>query len=111
MENSREIVNGKLLLRFNGKKVSITGLVNSSSPDGSSFEIQTVDGENIKINMKQPHDGPLNGYVEVRGVSQGKTVLCDEVIEWDTDDVEFDVTSHNSLCSLLNSIPNLWEYK
>lgn len=65
MENLRQIVNGKLIPQYSGKKVSVTGLVTNVDPNGLSFNMKTVDEVDIKVNVKKPIRDALSGYVEV----------------------------------------------
>lgn len=65
MENLREITNGALLPQFNGKKVSITGLVTNVNPNGLTFDMRSCDDIAIKVNFRRPFKDILEGYVEV----------------------------------------------
>lgn len=64
-EHLREVVNGTLLPQYNGKKVSLTGLVTNVAPNGMSFEMNTVDDVTVKVNLKKPQKDIARTYVEV----------------------------------------------
>lgn len=66
MATLRMIVNGALLTQCNGKNVSITGCITQIASSGLSFEMQSVDDQNIRVNLKKPYDGLMKGYVEVK---------------------------------------------
>ncbi|XP_019877406.1 uncharacterized protein LOC109605276 [Aethina tumida] len=106
MDNIRDIVNGAQLSRFVNKKVSILGHVTEVASNSLSFDMRTVDNVIVKINLKRPLTSPLEGYVEVIGTSQGKTVLADDFIIFNNE--KMDVKSHNTLCQLLYTVPNIW---
>ncbi|CAH0554974.1 unnamed protein product [Brassicogethes aeneus] len=106
MDNIRDIINGAQLSRFTGKKVSILGHVTESAPNGMSFQLRAVDNVVVKINLKTPLDAPLEGYVEVIGKSEGKSVMADDFIIFNNE--KMDVKAHNTLCTLLYSVPNIW---
>lgn len=64
-ENIREIVNGEQLPQFNGRKVSVTGLVTNVNANCITFDISTTDSKTVKVNLKKPFSDLLDGYVEV----------------------------------------------
>lgn len=64
MGNIREIVNGTLLQLFNGKPVSITGVVDHVNGSGLTFDMRSVDDVTVKVIMKKPRAG-ISGWVEV----------------------------------------------
>lgn len=110
-ENLREIVNGAMLPQYNGKRVSITGLVTKLNPNGITFDMRASDDTVVKVNLRKPHSNTLEGHVEVHGTAvSGSTVICDELIEFLPErSADFDATSHNTMCQLLQSVPNLWK--
>ncbi|KAK5645441.1 hypothetical protein RI129_006815 [Pyrocoelia pectoralis] len=110
-ENLREIVNGAMLPQYNGKKVSITGLVTKVNPNGITFDMRSSDDKIVKVNLRKPHSNILEGHVEVHGTAvSGTTVICDDLTEFSPESsAEFDATSHNTMCQLLQSVPNLWK--
>ncbi|KAF2897786.1 hypothetical protein ILUMI_08373 [Ignelater luminosus] len=109
-ENLREIVTGDMLPGYNGKKVSVTGLVTHINPNGLTFDIRTVDDVLVKVNLRKPNRDPLEGYVEVHGTAQaGNVVICDNIVQFSSKTDEFDAAGHNSLCKLLHSVPNLYK--
>lgn len=106
MGSIREIVNGVQLGAFLNKKVSITGFVIDKAHNGLSFDLRTTDNQIVKINLKRPVEHPVEGYVEVHGTSTGKGVNADEFIIFSN--IKFDAKAYNKLCTLLTSVPNLW---
>lgn len=64
-ENLREIINGGMLPRYNGRKVSIIGLVTKVNPNHLTFDIRAVDDVCIKIILPKPYKDPIEGHVEV----------------------------------------------
>lgn len=109
-DNLREICNGALLPRFTGKKVSVVGLVTQVNPNGLTFDMRTTDDVVVKVNFKKPFMNALEGYVEVQGVAQSKTIICDEIVQFPTEgSKDFDVISHNTLCNMLHVIPDIYK--
>ncbi|XP_030757178.1 replication protein A 14 kDa subunit-like [Sitophilus oryzae] len=108
MDNIRDFVNGVQLVRFVNKPVCMMGKVTSVSPNGMNFEIKSVDDVAVKVNVKEPINTPLTDHwVEVRGISAGKSINADDYTIFSNKD--FDVKSHNYLCSLLYSVPNIYQ--
>ncbi|XP_022917538.1 replication protein A 14 kDa subunit-like [Onthophagus taurus] len=108
-ENLREIVNGAQLPQFINQKVSLTGLITNVNPNGLSFDVRSTDDVLIKVNLKRPNRNVLEGYVEVHGTAQNKAIICDEMVLFSQDgSKDFDTASHNTLCNLLHSVPQLW---
>ncbi|XP_045474497.1 uncharacterized protein LOC123680573 [Harmonia axyridis] len=101
-----QIVNGSQLPNHVDRKVSVTGYVNSASINALTFELRATDNVMVKVNMKRPLDRPIEGYVEVQGPYQNKAITATNLIVFENTD--FDAEGHNTLCSLLQSIPNLW---
>ncbi|KAJ8964535.1 hypothetical protein NQ314_004830 [Rhamnusium bicolor] len=106
MSNVREIVNGAQLNGFINKKVSLTGFVTEKAPNGMWFDLRAADNQIVKVALKRPLDKPLEGYVEVHGTSTGKGVTADEFIIFNNE--QFDAKAHNTLCTFLYSVPNIW---
>lgn len=106
MGSLREIVNGAQLGAFINKKISVTGFVIDKAPNGLSFDLRTTDNQIVKINLKRVMDHPVEGYVEVHGTSTGKGVNCDDFVIFSN--TKFDAKAYNKLCTLLTTVPNLW---
>lgn len=106
MDNLRAIVNGSHLAAFTNKKISITGFVVDQAQNGLSFDIRTADNQIVKIHLKRKVDHPLEGYVEVHGVSSGKGVNGDDFVIFSNN--KFDAKAYNKLSTLLTSVPQLW---
>lgn len=102
----REIVNGATLGGYLNKKVSIVGYVTDKTPNGLSFDVRTTDNQIVKVTLKRPLDQPVEGYVEVHGTSMGKSIAADYFVIFSN--TTFDAKAYNKLCTLLTSIPNLW---
>ncbi|CAH1163566.1 unnamed protein product [Phaedon cochleariae] len=102
----REIVSGTHLGAHINKNVSITGFVMEISPNGLWFEMKTTDNQVVRISLQRPIDNPIEGYVEVHGKSTGKGITADDYITFSNE--SFDAKAYNSMCTLLNSVPNLW---
>lgn len=68
-----QMVTGAQLIAFTGKKVSIIGVVEQC--DTNSFTIRSVDDLLVPIRVKEPLDGPLEGYVEVKPNLYRKTII------------------------------------
>lgn len=99
-------VNGAKLEAFINKKVGIVGFVIEKASNGLSFDMKTTDNIIVKINMQQVIDHPLQGYVEVHGISTGKGVICNELVTFSN--TTFDAEAYNKLCNILTTVPNLW---
>lgn len=66
MDNVRDIINAAQLPRFVHKKVSVVGKVQNIDPSGKFFHIVSTDDIPVKINLREPINSPVSGWVEVR---------------------------------------------
>lgn len=96
------------LAQKNGAKVTIWGKVIKVSAS-VGFSIKTVDDQEIQIKLKRPLDEPLDGWYEIHGVSQGKSVLCDEYVPFSEDMVKnIDKEGSKALAKLLAVLDDPW---
>ncbi|CAG9863816.1 unnamed protein product [Phyllotreta striolata] len=109
LKMTADIVNGAQLPMFMNKNILITGFVTEKASNGLWFEMRTTDNQIVRINLKRPIDQLLEGYVEVQGVSTGKGVNAEGYINFENP--KFDAQAYNTLCSMLQSLPNLWNVK
>lgn len=96
------------LAQKNGQKVTVWGkFIKPSGSEG--FYIKTVDDQEILIRLKKPLNEPLEGWYEIYGVSQGKSVLCDEYAPFSSDLAEnIDAEGHKALARLLAALDDPW---
>ena len=91
-----------------GAKVTLWGKVTKVSAS-EGFYVKTVDDQEILIKLKRPLNEPLEGWYEIYGVSQGKTVLCDEYIPFNEELTKnIDLDGHKALARLLVAIDEPW---
>ncbi|XP_045772463.1 uncharacterized protein LOC123872296 [Maniola jurtina] len=96
------------LAQRNGAKVSLWGKVTKVSAS-EGFYVRTVDDQEILIRLKKPLSEPLEGWYEIHGVSQGKSVICDEYVPFSGDMAKnIDVEGHKSLAKLLGALDDPW---
>lgn len=97
------------LAQRNGAKINLWGKVTKvSSSEG--FYVKTVDEQEILIKMKEPISEHLEGWYEIHGVSQGKSVLCDEYVPFSEElTKKIDVEGHKNLAKLLVALDNPWD--
>lgn len=91
-----------------GAKVTLWGKVTKVTAS-EGFYVKTVDDQEILIKLKQPLNEPLEGWYEIYGVSQGKTVLCDEYVPFNEELTKnIDLDGHKALARLLVAIDDPW---
>ncbi|XP_023948920.2 uncharacterized protein LOC112053669 [Bicyclus anynana] len=96
------------LAQRNGAKVSLWGKVTKVSAS-EGFYIKTVDDQEILIRLKKPLNEPLEGWYEIHGLSQGKSILCDEYVPMSCDMAKnIDIGGHKSLAKLLAALDDPW---
>jgi hypothetical protein len=101
------LVSGAQLPAFVGKNVAVCGVVNNASSGSTSFSLQSTDNVSVPVHLNKPLSEDLKGYVEVHGVCQGgKTIQAENFYTFTNK--KFDAKSHNTLCKLMNSIPNVY---
>ncbi|KAK6635536.1 hypothetical protein RUM44_000788 [Polyplax serrata] len=106
---SRAKVNGKFLPNYSGKPVSIIGKVVKVHSNGTLFEMQTTDNQNITVLLNEPISVALEGWIEVRGNGQGKSnVICHQVLLLNDIIDTFDADTYDDLINVINSCPNPW---
>lgn len=100
-------VTGGNLAQRNGAKVVIWGKITKSGGDG--FTVKTVDDQEVQIKLKKPLSEHLEGWYEVYGVSQGKSVLCDEYVSMSEEMTKnIDLEGHRGLARLLAVVDDPW---
>lgn len=80
MEESRSIINGKLLKEHMGENVCIMVKVDTVDSSGKSFKGKTTDDVNVLVNLTDPLNVPIADWVEVIGIPAGQNAIrCKEV--------------------------------
>lgn len=101
-------VTGSHLTQRNGAKVVMWGKVTKVSA-GDGFVVKTVDDQEVQIRLKRPLNEPLEGWYELYGVSQGKSVLCDEYVPLSEEMTKnIDLEGHKGLARLLAALDDPW---
>lgn len=96
------------LAQKNGAKVSLWGKVTKVTAN-EGFYVKTVDDQEILIRLKRPLNEALEGWYEIYGVSQGKSILCEEYVPFSHDMAKnIDTESHKSLAKLLLALDDPW---
>lgn len=96
------------LAQKNGAKVSLWGKVTKVSAS-EGFYVKTVDDQELLVRLKKPLNEPLEGWYEIYGVSQGKSVLCDEYVPFSADMAKnIDTEGHKALARLLAALDAPW---
>lgn len=102
------LVTGGGLPQRNGARVSLWGKVIRVTP-GEGFHVRSVDDQEILVKLRRPNNEPLEGWYEIYGVAQGKTILCDEYIPFSADMTKnIDLDGHKGLAKLLAAIDDPW---
>ncbi|NP_001036940.1 replication protein A3 [Bombyx mori] len=92
----------------NGAKVTLWGKVTRVSAS-EGFYVKTVDDQEVLIRLRKPLDEPLEGWYEIIGVSQGKTVLCEDYVSLpDNITANIDIDGHKALAKLLAALDDPW---
>lgn len=96
------------LAQRNGAKVSLWGKVTKVSAS-EGFHVKTVDDQEVLIRLKKPLNEPLEGWYEIHGVSQGKSILCDEYVPFSEEMTKnIDTGSQKALAKLLFALDDPW---
>ncbi|XP_050350707.1 uncharacterized protein LOC126773679 [Nymphalis io] len=96
------------LTHRNGAKVSLWGKVTKVSAS-EGFYVKTVDDQEILIKLKKPLNEPLEGWYEIHGVSQGKSVVCEEYVPFSEEMTKnIDIEGHKNLAKLLSALDDPW---
>lgn len=96
------------LAQKNGAKVTLWGKVTKVSAS-EGFHVKTTDDQEVLIRLKKPLDEPLKGWYEITGVSQGKSVLCDEYVPLNDEMTKnIDTEGHKGLAKLLAALDDPW---
>lgn len=76
----RQIVNGTTMKKYMNKQVSIYLKVQNASSGGKQISGQTSDGIDLKVQLQEPLNMPVQGWIEVIGVPiAGDVIKCTEV--------------------------------
>ncbi|KAL1491959.1 hypothetical protein ABEB36_012473 [Hypothenemus hampei] len=107
MESGRDIINGAMLPRFANKNVNIFGKIVDVDPNGSFVQIKTTDDVQVKVNLQHPINRQTSGWIEVQGICTGRGINASDINMFENEN--FDCKSHNELCVLLQTVPNIWK--
>ncbi|CAF4932799.1 unnamed protein product [Pieris macdunnoughi] len=96
------------LAQRNGAKVTLWGKVTKVSAS-EGFHVKTVDDQEVLIRLKKPQNEPLEGWYEIHGVSQGKSILCDDYVPFSEEMTKnIDTESQKALAKLLAALDDPW---
>ncbi|KAI8437006.1 hypothetical protein MSG28_010406 [Choristoneura fumiferana] len=96
------------LAQRNGAKVTVWGKVTKVSAS-EGFYVKTVDDQEILIKLRKPLAEPLEGWYEIFGVSQGKSILCEEYVPFSEEMTKnIDIEGHKGLAKLLVALDDPW---
>lgn len=96
------------LAQKTGAKITLWGQVTRVIAS-EGFYVKTVDDQEVLIRVKRPLNDPLEGWYEIYGVSQGKSVLCDEYVPFSEDMTKnIDTEGHKALARLLAALDDPW---
>lgn len=96
------------LAQRNGAKVALWGKVIKLSPS-EGFYVKTVDDQEILIKLRRPLNEPLEGWYEIYGISQGRSVICDEYVRFSDEMARnIDLEGHRGLAKLLAAMDDPW---
>lgn len=100
---------GSNIVQRNGEKISCWGRITSINPAGDNFSIRTVDDQDITVRLRSPLSEPLEGWVEVHGVAQGKTINCKDFIVFSAEQAQdVDKEGHKAFVQLLTALDDPW---
>lgn len=96
------------LQQKSGAKVTLWGKVTKVSAS-EGFYVKTVDDQEILVRLKKPLNEALEGWYEIHGISQGKSVLCDEYVPFSAEITKnIDLEGHKGLAKLLTALDDPW---
>ncbi|XP_022116968.1 uncharacterized protein LOC110994571 [Pieris rapae] len=96
------------LAQRNGAKVTLWGKVTKVSAS-EGFHVKTVDDQEVLIRLQKPQNEPLEGWYEIHGVSQGKSILCDDYVPFSEEMTKnIDTESQKALAKLLAALDDPW---
>ncbi|GBP46500.1 hypothetical protein EVAR_45920_1 [Eumeta japonica] len=96
------------LAQRNGSKVTLWGKV-SKVAGNEGFYVKTVDDQEVLIRLKKPLNESLEGWCEIHGVSQGRSILCDEYVVFPPEiTTNIDLEGHKGLAKLLSVLDDPW---
>ncbi|XP_072948786.1 uncharacterized protein [Epargyreus clarus] len=101
-------VTGGNLAQRNGAKVTIWGKVTKVSAS-EGFYIKSVDDQEVLIKLRKPLSEALEGWYEIHGVCQGKSIVCDEYVPFSEEMTKnIDLEGHKSLAKMLVALDDPW---
>lgn len=132
MEESRSIINGKLLKEHMGENVCIMVKVETVESSGKSFRGKTTDNVNLLVTLNDPLNVPIADWVEVIGIPAGvDAIRCKEVclrllicwlkfnffvqhfqiilFEKEEGEEDFDKDSHNMLINFMSNCKDFYK--
>ncbi|CAG9561729.1 unnamed protein product [Danaus chrysippus] len=91
-----------------GAKVCLWGRVTKVTAT-ETFCVKTVDDQEVVIKLQKPISEPLEGWYEIYGISQGRSVVCEEYVPFSEDMTKnIDIEGHKNLAKLLFALDDPW---
>ncbi|OWR51790.1 replication protein A3 [Danaus plexippus plexippus] len=91
-----------------GAKVCLWGRVTKVTAT-ETFHVKTVDDQEVLIKLQKPISEPLEGWYEIYGTSQGRSVVCEEYVPFSEDMTKnIDIEGHKNLAKLLFALDDPW---
>ncbi|KAK7076480.1 60S acidic ribosomal protein P1-alpha 3 [Halocaridina rubra] len=103
-------VNGSTLAQYSGQSVVLMAMVERIDQGGMAMMVRASDGHQVQVKLKEPLQGNLEGLVEIHGTSQGRQILCNQLIDFDFDySQNFDMEAYDQAIKLIHTVnPNPW---
>ncbi|KAG7308457.1 hypothetical protein JYU34_005664 [Plutella xylostella] len=96
------------LAQRNGAKVTLWGKVTKVSAS-EGFYVKTVDDQEVLVKLRRPLSDAVEGWYEISGVSQGKSILCEEYVPFSEEMTKnIDTEGHKALAKLLSALDDPW---
>lgn len=78
---SRVVVNGAMLRNFSGQHVSIhVNVPTEVERQATSIKAKTTDDMDVTINLSEPLNQPIKGWIEVIGVPSGPNAILNKEV-------------------------------
>ncbi|XP_053719369.1 replication protein A 14 kDa subunit [Synchiropus splendidus] len=112
LDNPRPRINHSMLLQHIGRPVCFVGRVEKVSPNGKTFTVADGESRTVTVELNEPHDGELNGVVEVVGMVSNKGVLMATTYSMlqEAKGVPFDLELYNEAVKIIRDFPQHYPF-
>ncbi|XP_062385231.1 replication protein A 14 kDa subunit [Sardina pilchardus] len=111
-EAPKHRINASMLSQYVSKPVCFTGRVEKVHPSGKSFTLTDGEGKTASVELNEPLDEELSGFVEVVGMVSNKgTIMAVAYTALRDEKIPFDLELYNEALKIIHDHPQHYPFQ